>query len=94
MALLRMLCRAALICNVCFMLALGILWLKHPENSDPGISSLIIVMGFFLAIVLNIVVNLWLLILRISKKQTEAIPRAIIIINGGFMAIQLILLIK
>ena len=94
MALLRVLCRAAFICNVCFMLALTILWLKHPENSDPGISSLIIVMGFFLAIILNIVVNLWLLILRISGRRAEGIPRYLIIINGGFMAIQLILLIK
>jgi len=94
MALLRVLCRAAFICNVCFMLALGILWLKHPENSDPGISSLIIVMGFFLAIILNIVVNLWLIILRISGRRTEGIPRYLIIVNGGFMAIQLILLIK
>jgi hypothetical protein len=94
MALLRVLCRAAFICNVCFMLALGILWLKHPENSDPGISSLIIVMGFFLAIILNIVVNLWLVTLRISRRGTEGIPTYLIIINGGFMAIQLILLIK
>ena len=94
MALLRVLCRTAFICNVCFMLALGILWLKHPENSDPGISSLIIVMGFFLAIILNIVVNLWLIILRISGRRTEGIPRYLIIVNGGFMAIQLILLIK
>jgi len=94
MALLRVLCRAAFICNVCFMLALAILWLKHPENMDPGISSIIIVMGFFLAIILNIVVNLWLLILRISMKQTAGIPKYIVIINGGFMAIQLILLIK
>jgi hypothetical protein len=76
------------------MLALGILWLKHPGNSDPGISSLIIVMGIFLAIVLNIVVNLWLLILRITKKRTVGIPRSLVIMNGGFMAIQLILLIK
>jgi hypothetical protein len=94
MALLRMLCRAAFICNVCFMLALAILWLKRPDNTDPGISSLIIVMGFFLAVVLNILVTGWLLILRIRKKQTEGIPRSLIIINGGFMAIQLILLIK
>lgn len=94
MALLRVLCRAAFICNVCFMLALAILWLKHPENSDPGISSLIIVMGFFIAIILNVVVNLWLLIHRISRGRIESIPRYLIIINGGFMAIQLILLIK
>jgi hypothetical protein len=94
MALLRMLYRAAFICNVCFMLAIAILWLKHPEDSDPGITSLIIVMGFFLAIILNIVVNIWLLILRIRKRPIENIPRNLIIINGGFMVIQLILLIK
>jgi hypothetical protein len=76
------------------MLALGILRLQRPDISDPGISSLIIVMGFFLAIILNVVVNIWLFILRISKNQTEGIPRSLIIINGGFMAIQLILLLK
>jgi len=76
------------------MLAIGILRLKHPENWDPGISSLIIVMGFFVAIVLNIVVNLWLLVLRLSKKRTEGIPRTLIIINTVFLAIQIILLIK
>ena len=94
MALLRMLSRSALICNVCFMLALGILWLKHPMDSDPGISSLIIVMGFFLAIILNIIVNGWLLFLRLVKKPTEQIPRVLIYINGGFLIIQLILLLK
>lgn len=94
MALLRMLCRAAFICNVCFMLALGILRLRRPDISDPGITSLIIVMGFFLAIILNVVVSIWLLTLRIYKKQTEGIPRSLIFINGGFMAIQLILLFK
>jgi hypothetical protein len=94
MGLLRMLYRSAFICNVCFMLGLVILWLKHPVNSDPGISSLIIVMGFFLAIILNIVVNLWMLFLRVVKKPMEGIPRSLIYINGGFLAIQLILLIK
>jgi hypothetical protein len=70
------------------------LWLKHPLNSDPGISALIIVMGFFLAIFLNIVVNLWMLFLRFAKKPMEGIPHSLIYINGGFLAIQLILLIK
>jgi hypothetical protein len=94
MALLRMLTRAAFICNVCFMLALGILWHSHPTDSEPGISSLIIVMGFFLAIILNIVVNLWLIFLFITKKPKEGIARSLIYINGGFLAIQLILLFK
>jgi len=94
MALLRMLTRSAFICNICFMLALGILRLSHPTDSDPGISSLIIVMGFFLAIILNIIVNLWLIFLFIAKKQRGGISRSLIYVNGGFLAIQLILLIK
>jgi hypothetical protein len=94
MGLLRLLSRSALICNVCFMLAIGILWLKHPMDSDPGISSLIIVMGFFLAIVLNIIVNTWLLILRLRKKPINEIPRTFIYINSGFLIVQLIMLIK
>jgi hypothetical protein len=76
------------------MLGLGILWLKHPMDSDPGISSLIIVMGFFLAIILNIIINGWLLILRLIKKPVNEIPRALIYINGGFLIVQLFLLIK
>jgi hypothetical protein len=76
------------------MLALAILWLKHPDNSEPGISSIIIVMGFFLAIFLNIVVSLWLLVLFITKRRIDGIPRSLIIVNGVFMSIQLFLLIK
>jgi hypothetical protein len=92
MALLRMLHRAAFICNVCFLLTIGILWLKHPIN--PGLTSLVIVMGFFVSIVLNIVVNLWMLLLLISKKPVQGIPRLLIYLNGGFLAVQLILLLK
>jgi hypothetical protein len=94
MALLRMLIRAAFICNVCFMLAIGILWFQHPQGTDPGISSLIIVMGFFLSIVLNVLVNFWMLVLRLTKRSLTDIPPALIYINGGFLVLQLILLIK
>jgi hypothetical protein len=87
-----MLNRAAFICNVCFLLAICLLWFKNPVN--PGLSSLIIVMGFLLSIVLNIVVNIWLLMLKISKKSLSGIPKMIIYINGGILVIQLILLIK
>ena len=92
MAILRMFSRAAFICNVCFLLALGLLWFKNPVN--PGLSSLIIVMGFLLSIVFNIVVNGWLFVLHISKKKIVGIPNLLIYLNGGFLAIQIILLIK
>jgi hypothetical protein len=76
------------------MLSLGILSLEHPADSNPGISSLIIIMGFFLSIVLNIVVNTWLFFLLVTKKPMAGIPRFLIYSNFGFLAIQLILLIK
>jgi hypothetical protein len=92
MGFLRMLNRAAFICNICFLFAIFLLWFRQPVN--PGLSSLIIVMGFLLSIVLNVVVNIWLFLLRIFKKPFPKIPRLLIYLNGGFLIIQIILLIK
>ena len=92
MALFRMLQRSAFICNICFLLALGLIWYKHPVN--PGIASLIIVMGFFLSVVLNAIVNFWLLFLWIFKKPFTGIPKHLIYINGGFLLIQIMLILK
>jgi len=92
MALLRMLHRTAFICNLCFLLGLIILKFRHPVNS--GLSSLILVLGFFVSVVLNIVVNVWMGLLRFSNKPLEGIPRWLVFVNGGFLAIQLILMLK
>jgi hypothetical protein len=92
MALLRMLNRAAFICNICFLLAVGILLFRHPVN--PGLTSIIIVMGFIVSVVLNFTVNVWLIFLFIAKKPLSEIPRWLIFLNGGFLAVQLILIIK
>ena len=92
MGLFRMFNRAAFICNICFLLAICLLWMRNPVN--PGIASLIIVMGFVLSVILNIVVNSWFFILRINKKPITSVPRLLIYLNGGFLAIQIILLIK
>jgi len=87
-----MLNRAAFICNICFLFAIFLLWYKQPVN--PGLSSLIIVMGFLLSIVLNAVVNIWLILLKILRKPILGVPRWIIYLNGGFLVLQIILLIK
>jgi len=92
MALLRLCHRAAFICNLCFLIALIILRLRHPVNA--GLTSLILVMGFFISVILNVVVNLWMALLLVSKKPLEGIPRWLIYVNGGFLAIQLILMFK
>ncbi len=92
MALFRTLHRAAFICNLCFLFALFILWLKHPVN--PGFTSIILVLGFFVSVLLNVLVNVWLIVLKFSKKSLEEIPVWLIYTNGGFLAIQLFLLVK
>ena len=92
MALLRMLNRAAFICNICFLIAIGLLYFRHPVN--PGFASLIIVMGFFLSVLLNIMVNLVLIYYSITKKPIIGIPKTLRIVNGSFLIIQLILIIK
>lgn len=92
MGLLRMLNRSAFICNVCFLLAILILRIRQPV--DPGLASLIIVMGFVLSIIFNAIVNLWHLARWFSKKSLKEIPRIFIYLNSGFLIIQLILLLK
>jgi len=92
MALFRTLHRAAFICNLCFLLALFILWLRHPVNA--GLTSIILVMGFFVSVLLNVVVNVWGILLKFSKKSLVEIPRWLIYVNGGFLIIQLVLLLK
>jgi hypothetical protein len=92
MALLRMFYRAAFICNLCFLLAIGFLWFKHPIEKE--FASLIIVMGFFLSVILNVVINGWMLVLFITKKKPKGIPKPLIYLNGGFLALQLILLLR
>ena len=72
MAILRMLIRAAFICNLCFLLAIFMLLFKHPVN--PGAASLILVMGFFLSIVLNIAVNVSLFCSGWLRKDLKKFP--------------------
>ena len=92
MGLLRMLNRSAFICNVCFLLAIMILRVRQPV--DPGLASLIIVMGFVLSIIFNMIVNFWHLARWINKKTLKEIPRSFIYLNCGFLVVQLILLLK
>jgi hypothetical protein len=92
MGLFRMLIRAAFICNICFLVALGFLHYKGLIRED--LSSMIIVMGIFLSVILNGVMLFWLLILLLMRKPVIGLPKPLIITNAGFLTIQLFLLIK
>ena len=65
MGLLRTFSRLAFICNICFLLAVLLRYIPHPPEGE--LVSTIIVLGYFLAILVNIVVNLWLLVLLLFR---------------------------
>jgi hypothetical protein len=92
MALLRLLNRAAFICNICFLVALLLLHYKGLIREE--LTSMIIVMGIFLSILLNFIVIIWFFTLLIFKKPLDRIFRRLVYFNTGFLVIQLILLIK
>ncbi len=92
MALLRLLNRAAFICNICFLIALGLLHYKVQIRVD--MTSMILVMGIFLSILLNSTIIVCFFILLILKIPLDKIFWGLVYINTGFLAIQLILLIK
>ncbi len=92
MALLRLLNRAAFICNICFLVALGLLHYKGLIRED--MTSMILVMGIFLSILLNSTIIVCFFILLILKIPLDKIFRRLVYFNTGFLVIQLILLIK
>jgi threonine/homoserine/homoserine lactone efflux protein len=92
MRIVRLLSRVAFICNICFLLASFIQWLPHPP--EGALISLIIVLGWLLSILVNFIVNGWVIGLLVAGKlRAASIPRWLLIVNGLFFIIQLALLI-
>jgi hypothetical protein len=92
MQVLRLLSRVAFICNVCFILASFIQWL--PYKVEGGAVSLIIVLGYLLAILVNVAVNVSvLLLLLIGRLRKAGIPVWLVIVNFLFFILQITLFI-
>ncbi|HXB91798.1 MAG TPA: hypothetical protein VNU72_05895 [Puia sp.] len=92
MRLLRLLSRVAFICNVCFLLASFIQWLPHPPEGE--IVTQIIVLGYLLSIVVNIVVNCWVIaMLLFRRSKLASVPLWLLIVNFIFFVLQIILFI-
>lgn len=93
MNLLRFLSRVAFICNICFLLAVLLLWLDHPPEGD--LISLIIVVGFVLAFIVNLIVNIsYGINLLMIKKAGREIPSWLMLANFIFLFPELMLLLK
>ncbi len=86
----RLLSKAAFICNICFLLAQLLRLTGHPPEGE--LISLIIILGYGLAMLINAIVNVWYAVLLISRKPLKpVVPVWLIIANFLFFIIQLIL---
>jgi hypothetical protein len=90
MRLLRLLSRVAFICNICYLLASLVQYLPNPPEGD--VLSTIIVLGWLLSILVNLVVNGWLLIVWVFRKGSLNVSRWLWIVNLIFLIVQLIIL--
>lgn len=71
--------RVAFICNGCFILAMAFYFL--PVGNGHVVST-IRVMGLLLAVVLNIIVNLFIIVLLLWRKPLwPLIPKWVVIFN-------------
>jgi hypothetical protein len=92
MRLFRPLSRVAFICNICFLLASFVQQLPHPPEGE--VVSLVIIIGYILSIVVNVLLNLSLGILLVFGKLKAAnIPVWLQIVNFIFFVIQSVLII-
>jgi len=91
--MLRLLSKVAFIFNVCFLLAAIMRLISDLPQAE--IISLIIISGYVLAIIVNVVVNLWLVIFWIIRKSLpQLIPLWLIIVNFLFLIVEIIFFLK
>lgn len=92
MGVLRFLSRVAFICNICFLLVSFSQWL--PQFPDNALTSDVIVLGWLVSMVINLIVNTVLLILFLAGRlRKTGIPAWLLVVNFLFFAIQITLLI-
>lgn len=85
--------RVTLICNLCFLLIWPLRGL--PSLAETDLTSTIIILGYLMAVILNVLLNIilgWLFIRK--KKIIPPIPGWLLFTNLAFLIAQLILLIK
>ena len=85
--------RVGLLCNICFLLTFFIRYV--PELKDGFFVSTIIVIGLVLSIVINVILNMFYLVVTVTGKPvSHYVPWWIIVINFLFFVFQAILLLQ
>jgi hypothetical protein len=85
--------RVAFVCNICFLLALALQFLRW--NANNAFTSTIIILGHVVAIFVNITVNLVYLTIVVTRSRLPwTVPRWLVVANFVFVVIQIIFLLK
>lgn len=92
MQVLKLLVRVAVICNICFLAAAGILWLPNPPAGS--VVSTVIVMGCLMGLPLNVIVLTWALILaRTGRWQRAALNVWLLVFNFVVLCLNVLFII-
>jgi len=78
--------RLALICNILFIVCLVFQRTKDVIPSQD-LKGLIIILGWFLSFILDVVANIWLGILLLNKRVIE-VPKWLLVTNLLFLIVQ------
>jgi len=84
--------RLAFICNVFFLLAVSLQLTRWFQNEDA--EATIIIIGYFMAAIINPVANISCLFLLVYRKSSlDVVPRWLLLSNFVFLILQLIYLL-
>ena len=82
--------RLALICNFFFLLSFSLHFYNWSGNGD--VTSTILIIGYFLAIVINPITNLCYLVILMIRKP-HPVPGWLVALNIVFLILQLVYII-
>jgi hypothetical protein len=84
--------RLALICNLFFLLSASLQVYDWAQNSE--VNSTILIIGYFMALLLNPFVNLFYLVIGMSKKKlTVVVPGWLVIANFMLLLLQIMFIV-
>lgn len=88
---LSLLAKVAFIFNLCLLLL--ILTKYFHFLPDGNFKNALAIPGYLLSFVVNAVVNVWVVLLLLAKKQ-NVLPRWLLLINGLFFILQIYLMVR
>jgi hypothetical protein len=88
---LSLLAKVAFICNLCLLLLILTKYLHFIP--DGNFKNALAIPGYVLSFVINTIVNVWVILMLLSKKQ-NLLPRWLLLVNGLFFILQIYLLLK